>query len=182
VDRHFKPEEIDFSGGIVEFAPEAQLHLSSTDILNILARQVREQLNLAGVEIHLRRENGDLTLSEPSSSEPAESISLSLSAKERKMLEKGEVVVPADSSRHSLYLPLMLKRASKPEFLGVIALGPRENGIGYSSSVLRSLQKFGAEAGKVFYIARLRENTGQNIIERLASIEKRLANIKTNFA
>jgi len=34
----------------------------------------------------------------------------------------------------------------------------------------------------VLYIARLRESTGQNIIERLASIEKGLANLKTDLA
>ena len=55
-----------------------------------------------------------------------------------------------------------------------------ENGVGYSSSVIRSLQKFGAEAGKVLYVAKLRESTGRNIMERLASIERGLASLKTN--
>jgi hypothetical protein len=179
VDRHFKPEEIDFSGTIVEFAPEAQLMFSSSDILKILARQVREQLGLSGAEVYLGRENGDLILSEPPPAESAAKL-LSVHVKERAMLEKGEVVVPADTSHHSLYLPLILKRASRSEFLGLLALGRRENGVGYSSSVMRSLQKFGAEAGRVLYIARLRESTGRNIMERLASIEKGLADLRTD--
>ena len=179
VDRRFKPEEIDFSGTIVEFAPEAQLMLTSGDIMNILARQAREQLNVSDVEIFLKHDNGDLILSEPPPEESA-ARSLSIPAKERELLEKGEVVVPVDTSYSSLYLPLTLKRASKPEFLGVLSLGARENGIGYSSSVIKSLQKFGADAGKVLYIAKLRESTGKNIIERLASIEKGLAGLKTN--
>jgi len=179
VDRHFKPEEIDFSGTIVEFAPEAQLMLSSSDILKILARQVREQLNVTDVEIFLKHESGVLFLSEPLPEEGA-LPSMSLAGKELLLLEKGEVIIPADASRHSLYLPLTLKRASKPEFLGMMAFGKRENGIGYSSSVIKSLQKFGSDTGKVLYVAKLRESTGRNIMERLASIERGLVNLKTN--
>ena len=179
VDSRFKPEEIDFTGTIVEFAPEAQLMLDSRDILKILAMQVKEQLSLTEAEIYLKREDGDLVLTEPLKPN-SETVSLALSQKERAILENGDVLVPADASHYSLYLPLMLKRASKPEFLGALALGLRENGVGYSSAVLKSLKKFGAEAGKVFYIAKLRESTGRNIMERLASIEKGLANLKTN--
>ena len=180
VDRRFKPEEIDFSGTIVEFSPEAQLMLSSNDILKILARQAKEQLSLSEAEIYLKHENGDLILSEPPQEESAARLLL-IPGKERAMLEGGDVVVPADTSHYSLYLPLSLKRASKPDFLGVLALGTRESGVGYSSSVIRSLQKFGVEAGKVLYIAKLRESTGKNIIDRLASIEKGLANLKPDL-
>lgn len=179
VDRRFKPEEIDFSGTIVEFAPEAQLMLSSNDILKILARQVKEQLDLTEIEIFLKHENGNLFLTEPLPQE-GELPSINLVDKDRLLLEKGDVIIPADASHHSLYLPLTLKRAAKPEFLGVMAFGKREHGVGYSSSVIRSLQKFGAEAGKVLYVAKLRESTGRNIMERLASIERGLANLKMN--
>lgn len=181
VDSRFKPEEIDFSGAIVEFAPEAQLMLSSNDILKILARQVEEQLNVTAVEIYIKDGNGNLVLTEPVKPE-SEAGFLPISPKERAILEKGDVLVPADSSHYSLLLPLKLKRASKPDFLGVLTLGVREHGVGYSSSVLKSLKKFGEEAGKVFYIAKLRESSGRNIMERLASIEKGLASLKTDLA
>jgi hypothetical protein len=180
VDTRFKPEEIDFSGTIVEFAPEAQLMLTSSDILKILAGQVKEQLNVSDVEIYLKNEKGDLILSEPAAGESGAGT-LSLHQKEMTILEKGDVLVPADTSRYSLFLPLTLKRASRPDFLGVLALGLRENGVGYSSPVLKSLRKFGVEAGKVLYIAKLRESTGRNIMERLASIEKGLANLKPDL-
>ncbi len=179
VDSRFKPEEVDFSGSIVEFAPEAQLMLTSGDILKILTHQVREQLNVTEAEIYLKYESGELILAEPIKPE-ADAISLSMHQQERAILEKGDVLVPTDTSRYSLYLPLTLKRASKPDFLGVLALGSRENGVGYSSIVLKSLKKFGLEAGKVLYIAKLRESSGRNIMERLASIEKGLANLKTD--
>jgi hypothetical protein len=181
VDNRFKPEEIDFSGTIVEFSPEAQLMLTSSDILKILARQVKDQLNVTEAEIFLKNENGDLVLVEPMSGESGMRY-LQLSQKERGILLKADVLIPADSSRYSLYIPLTLKRASRPDFLGVLALGLRENGVGYSSAVLRSLRKFGLEAGKIIYIAKLRESTGQDIMDRLASLEKGLAILKTDLA
>ena len=179
VDKRFKPEEIDFSGAIVEFSPDAQLMLTSKDILNILAGQVREQLGVSAVDIFLRHEGGGLILSEPVKDEAVDGSQV-IPVSGLTLLERGEVFVPADSSQYSLYLPLTLKRASRPEFLGVIVLGSRESGIGYSTPVLESLRKFGADAGKVLYVAKLRESTGKNIIERLASIEKGLANLKTS--
>lgn len=181
VDSRFKPEEIDFSGSIVEFAPEAQLMLTSNDILKILARQVKDQLEVLDVEIYLKHAGGGLVLNEPAV-EGADPSLLSLSQKERSVLEKGDAFAPADLLHCSLYLPLTLKRASKPEFLGVMAIGQRRNGAGYSSVVLKSLKKFGVDAGKVLYIAKLRESSGRNIMERLASLEKGLATIKTDLA
>ena len=179
VDKHFKPEEIDFSGAIVEFSPDAQLMLSSKDILKILVHQLKEQLSVSEAAIFLKHENGNLILSEPPQDEAVDGAQV-IPPRGLPMLEKGEIVVPSDTSQYSLFIPLALKRASKPEFLGVIALGRREGGVGYSSSVIKSLQKFGVDAGRVLYVAKLRESTGKNIIERLASIEKGLANLKTD--
>jgi len=181
VDRHFKPEEIDFSGTIVEFSPDAQLMLSSSDILHILTKQAIEQLNVTSAAIYLKHENGELrsVVSLPSETSVQQ---LMLDAKPRGQLEKGIAVPPANTPDFSLYVPLIVNRASKHDFLGVLALGTRQNGTGYSTTVIKSLQKFGADAGKVIYIARLRESTGQNILERLASIEKGLASMKTDLA
>ena len=54
-------------------------------------------------------------------------------------------------------------------------MGPRNSGEGYPTHVLKSLRKLGGDAGKAIYIAQLREHLGQNILERLAAIEKGLA-------
>lgn len=181
VDRHFKPEEIDFSGTIVELSPDAQLMLSFRDILHILTKQAIEQLAVTSAVIYLKHETGALrsVVSYPVDT-PTEEINLDTRA--RQQIEKGLAVLPPESSNFSLYVPLLVSRASKHDFLGVLALGPRQTGAGYSTSVIKSLQKFGADAGKVIYIARLRESTGQNILERLASIEKGLASMKTDLA
>jgi hypothetical protein len=98
VDRHFKPEEIDFSGAIVEFSPDAQLMLSSKDILKILAHQVKEQLGVSEAAIFLKHENGNLILSEPPQDEVVD-VSQVIPAWGITLLEKGEVVVPSNASQ-----------------------------------------------------------------------------------
>ena len=102
---------------------------------------------------------------------------LRLSDGQRKRLEKGEVVPPAEGSPVSLYVPLAVRRGSRTQFLGVLVFGPRNSGEGYPTPVLKSLKKLGCDAGKAIYIAELREHLGQNIAGRLAAIEKSLAAI-----
>ncbi|HEY3474861.1 MAG TPA: hypothetical protein VGK56_09645 [Anaerolineales bacterium] len=177
VDRYLKPEEIDFSSAIVEIAPDAQLMLSSQDILKILVRQTREQLNLSHAAIHLRGQDGQLTQAEPSAADPL-APQLSLDEKTRTRLELGEVVVPADGSPFSLYIPLVIKRASRPDFIGLLVFGPRNNGEGYSTPVIKSLCKLGCDAGKAIYLAQLREHLGQNVMQRLAAIERGLSTLR----
>lgn len=177
VDRHLKPEEIDFSGAIVELAPDSQLMLSSQDILRILIRQTVEPLDIAGATIHLRRPDGQLVQAEPALD--PEAPQFRPDDKTRSQLEKGEVVVPADGSPFSLYIPLVITRAARPDFLGVFVLGPRNTGEGYSTPVLKSLRKLGCDAGKAIYIAQLREHLGHNIMERLAAIERSLSGLQS---
>jgi hypothetical protein len=174
VDRYLKPEEVDFSSAIVEFSPDAQLILSSQAMLGILVKQTVEQLDISSAAIYLKREDGQLLQSEPPALD-AESPQLRLDDKARAQLEKGNVVIPLEASPFSLYIPLVINRASRPDFLGVLVLGPRNSGEGYPTHVLKSLKKLGCDAGKAIYIAQLRERLGQNILDRLAAIEKGLA-------
>ena len=177
VDRHLKPEDVDFSSAIVEIAPDAQLMLSTQDILKILVRQTVAQLNLSHATIYLRGPDGQLAQAEPSAVDPL-APQLSLDEKTRTRLELGEVIVPADSSPFSLYIPLVIKRASRPDFIGLLVFGPRNNGEGYSTPVLKSLCKLGCDAGKAIYLAQLREHLGQNVMERLAAIERGLSSLR----
>jgi hypothetical protein len=57
----------------------------------------------------------------------------------------------------------------------VLVFGSRNSGEGYSTPVLKSLKKLGCDAGTAFYVAQLREHLGQNMMDRLAAIEKGLS-------
>jgi hypothetical protein len=174
VDHYLKPEEVDFSSTLVELSPGSNLMLSSQDILRILVNQSIEQLELSGAAVHLRQQDGQLVQMEPAVPE-LQAPPIRLDDRVRKRLEKGEVVVPPDGSPLSLYVSLVVKRASRPHFLGVLVFGSRNSGEGYSTPVLKSLKKLGCDAGTAFYVAQLREHLGQNMMDRLAAIEKGLS-------
>ena len=174
VDRYLKPEEVDFTSAMVEIAPDAQLMLTSQDILRILVRQSLEQLDLESAAVYLRKPDGQLALRERAPAAP-EAEALELGEAIRGQLEKGNVMVPPQGSPFSLYIPLAIQRGSRTQFLGVLAFGPRKNGEGYPTPVIKSLKKLGCDAGKAIHIAELREDLGQNIVSRLAAIEQNLA-------
>jgi hypothetical protein len=169
VDRHFKPEEMDFSKAVVEIAPESQLQLSSGDILKILVRQSVEQLNVSEAAIYLKWPDGQLVQSEPPARDPM-AAELGLGTKMRAQLEKGNLVVPADPSIVSLYVPLVIVRTTRPEFIGMLVLGPRNNGEGYPTPLLESLQRLGCDAGKAIYLAQLRERLNRSGVRQLAGL------------
>lgn len=173
VDRHLKPDEVDFTSAMVEIAPDAQLMLTSGEILKILVHQCADQLNLAGASVYLKWPDGQLVQSEPVARNPL-SAHLQLDDKARAQLEKGQVVLPPEGSHASLYIPLVLSRASRPDFLGVLVLGKRTSGEGYPTVLLKSLRKLGCDAGRALYLAQFRERIGNNPVERLAAIGKDL--------
>jgi hypothetical protein len=177
VDRHLKPEEVDFSTAIVELAPGAGLVLSAAEMMRILARQMVEQLNVSGAAIFLRDPNGQLTLHESDAPEPIASP-LTPDEKTLSRLEKGDVVVPPEGSSFSLLVPLVVKRASRPDFQGVLVFGSRNSGEGYATPLLKSLKALGQHAGKAIYLARLRDQLGQNVVERLSTIDRKLSSLE----
>jgi hypothetical protein len=64
-----------------------------------------------------------------------------------------------------LVLPLVVPRSRKPSLLGALFLGPRLQGLGYSTAMVKSLKKFGEEVGKAFYAAEVKSNQKQPLLE-----------------
>jgi len=49
-----------------------------------------------------------------------------------------------------------LSRGQKLDLIGALVLGPRLNGLGYSTNMKKSLMGFGKEVGKALYLAHTR--------------------------
>ncbi|MBW8010175.1 MAG: GAF domain-containing protein [Chloroflexi bacterium] len=52
---------------------------------------------------------------------------------------------------YRVLVPLFIPRLQKDELIGLLALGPRERGRGYSRDDIKGLEEFGGEAGKAIY-------------------------------
>jgi hypothetical protein len=160
VDQYFKPEEVDFSGTFVEFQPEIQEMLTSSRIIQIVSDQVTKQLNVDFAKVYLLAEDSHF---HQIGRAPASKQNKKLVLEEQRLaqLKNGKVVVDEDGIPYSLLVPLVVPRARIPDFLGVIMLGRRMEGIGYSSQILKNLQALGADAGKAIYLSRLSEEAKQ---------------------
>jgi hypothetical protein len=75
-----------------------------------------------------------------------------------KHLQHSEVIERSLDSVFSILIPLSLPRQIKPELLGILALGTRTSGRGYSWEEKSALKKLGQEAGLAIYIAQLNKN------------------------
>lgn len=160
VDRRFKHEEIDFENTFIEFTSELRSLFTTKELSNLLSRHSVEQLDVTYASVFLNGHNGDLKHIETTSLED-ETLAPILDGKTVEKIRKGQLVSPDADSARSLVIPLMVPRSRKPSLLGALVLGPRSQGLGYSTAMLKSLKKFGEEAGKAFYVSEVRGSKKQ---------------------
>ncbi len=162
VDQFFKPEEINFSDYFVEFRTDVREMLGVARIAQILARQVKKQLNVEYAMIYLQDESDSLC--PVNSPNQEETLALALDELTLSQLVGGQLVIGNDNNSYSLLVPLVVARPRYPDFLGVIILGRRLTGMGYSTQVLDNLKKLGEDAGQAIYLAQLSEQSKQKLI------------------
>jgi hypothetical protein len=156
VDRHFKPEEVDFENTFIEFTSELSSFFTLKELSTLLANQAVEQLGVSYASVFLNGQKGILKRFKTTSldAEASESV---LDPKTVETIESGELALPDGDSAYSLVVPLVVPRARKPSVLGALVLGPRLQGLGYSTEMMKSLKNFGEVVGKAFYIAQLKD-------------------------
>ena len=159
VDRFFKPEEINFSDYFVEFRADVRELLGVERIVQIVAKQVKKQLNVEFANIYIINEVDALCLVH--STIRGESTPFAVDAPILSKLMNGQLITAAESDPYSLLVPLVVARPRYPDFLGVIVLGRRLSGMGYSTQVLGNLKKLGEDAGQAIYLAQLSEQSKQ---------------------
>jgi hypothetical protein len=162
IDRYFKPEEVNFSDTFIEFTPAVREMLTTESIIKTLSEQVKRQLNVDFARIYLYQADGQLLPAIVGLS-PEENNQLVLNEIQLAQLQSGKIIVDDDGIPYSLVIPLIVPRANIPDFLGVIMLGKRLSGKGYSTPILNNLQTLGADAGKAIYLSRLSQQAKQKM-------------------
>jgi len=114
-------------------------------------------LDIAHASVFLNGKNGQLKHVTTIRSDHETSVP-SLDDKTLEKINKGQLASPDGNYVQSLIIPLVIPRSRKPSLLGALFLGPRLQGMGYSTAMVKSLQKFGEEVGKAFYAAEIKSN------------------------
>lgn len=179
VDRRMKPEDVTFDETSDLLGLELQAGLGPDELLGTLVGGVAGQLDLASAAAYAPEgESGRLVLARETPDRAGSPPELALDDNARSALGRGGLVSPPDGSAFSFLVPLAASRAPGAPLDGVLALGRRRSGRGYTTPLERGLRLLGTEAGKALYVARRREADRSDLEGRLERIERRLEALK----
>ena len=178
VDRRVKPEEVNFSETSALLALEVQALLAPGELLATLVRAVAGQLDLVSAAAYTPATGERLVLAHETPSSPGPTSELHIDDAIRDKLLHGKVVMPPEDSGFSFFVPLTTAKTHTHGLRGVLALGPRRSGKGFTTPLERGLQELGVEAGKALYVAQLREASLLGIEGRLEMLERRITSLK----
>jgi hypothetical protein len=180
VDRRMKPEDVTFDETSDLLGLELQAWLGPGELMGTLVGSVAGQLDLASAAAYTPEgDGGRLVLARETPDGAGSPAELALDQAARDRLRQGGVVAPPDGSGFSFFVPLTAARTPGSELGGVLALGRRRSGKGYTTPLERGLRALGLEAGKALYVARLRESDRSDLEDRLERIERRIAALKS---
>lgn len=175
VNHHFYPHKLNLSRDFVEFLPEARATICFSDLLKILIRRTLEILHILHGAIFLKDENAHFQLAEIQQVSPNAAQSIDWSDRSLNSLHKGEVIKQTGSGEFSLLVPLMLQRGERSELIGVLALGPRQDGRQYSMDELWTFKMLASRAGTAIYIAQLNMENTLKLKQQIAGLEERVS-------
>ncbi|KAM3095093.1 GAF domain-containing protein [Phormidesmis sp. 146-35] len=181
VNRHFYPHKLDLSRDFVEFLPEARATIDLSDLLQILIHRTLEILHILHGAIFIKDANDQLQLAEVQHLSPEAVQSIEWSDRSLDQMHKGEVSRQPESSAFSLLVPLMLQRGEQSELIGVLALGPRQDGRQYSMDELWTFKKLANRAGTAIYIAQLNRSNTLKLKQQMIALENRVKLLESRF-
>lgn len=147
VNRRFYPKKIDLATGLVEVQPEYWGFLDRATLFRVSMEHVRRVLGINHTAFFLASEGGEYRLAQQVDDSAGGVTAVVLSEEQRKELERKRVI-PAESSGSLVgHVPVYVDRGEKCQILGLLSIGPRENGKGYSGDDLKGLAELGGKIG-----------------------------------
>lgn len=181
VNQHFYTHKLDLSRDFVEFLPEARATIDFAELLRILVHRTLEILHILHGAIFLKDAHNQFRLAEVQHLPSKAAQSIEWNDKLLDLLQKGEVVKQAETSDFSLLVPLVLHRGERSELIGILALGPRQDGRQYSMDELWTFKTLSNRAGTALYIAQLNMETTLKLQQQIQALEERVRLLEAHF-
>jgi GAF domain-containing protein len=164
IDRRFYREKVDFRQAFADFTRDVRTILDLDELVQTLVTRTTDLLHIAHGAVFLRTAAEDFRLAAAhdtpqgkNASEQHAMPSLPLDGKILERLQAGMVIELARPSRFPLLVPLRVPQTNGNELIGVLALGPRLSGQGYSRGDQTVLLSLADQAGTAIHVARLIE-------------------------
>jgi hypothetical protein len=145
VDKRFYPQKQNLDTGLVEVQPEYWAFLTQAQLLRIAGTHVRKAMGVAYAAFNLSSDGSTFRLQAeqaPSGGEPAR---VKLTLQQRDELHRKRVAANEDRGPAAGFVPVYIDRGEEVEVLGLMAVGARTNGRGYSGDDLKALADLGGE-------------------------------------
>ena len=156
VNTRFYKDRIDYSEALVELRPEMWTYLTHTDLGHTLVTTVPALLQSTSGALFLR-EKQKLILTEVHNLHPSDAYKFHFSEETMKKLENANVINLSEGWPFAILVPLTVSRLKVFDLVGILAIGPRPQGRGYSRDHLNDLSSLGRNAGTALYMLKLNE-------------------------
>jgi hypothetical protein len=163
IDHTFYRETIEVREALLAFSHEVRQIPTLPEVLHLLVERVTESLHLVRCAVYVRGKDGRFQLADARNfvGNDNDAIEIWLGNNTIQRLEAGRPVSEPDSMLFPLLIPLtlpaMAKQKSSDAFplAGILALGPRLSGQGFSTEDESLLLSLADEVGTAIYMTRL---------------------------
>jgi hypothetical protein len=156
VNIRFYKDRIDYDKALVELQPGMWTYLTPIDLGHTLVTKVPALLQSTSAALFIQ-ERKSLTLAEVHDLHPSDANKFQFSGEILKKLEEGKALKLPEGGPFTLLVPLTVPRLNVFDLVGILAIGPRTKGRGYSRDHLTDLTTLGRSAGTALYMLQLNE-------------------------
>ncbi len=181
IDRYFHPQKVDFSKALIEFLPQALASSNLLELLQALISRTTEIMHITYGAVFLYEADKTLQLAAAHNLTSEVPSSLALNNNLLNSLRKGKLIDCTEDSSFLLLVPLIQSQGKNPELIGVLALGPRTDGRGYSRSEQSALKTLAPQAGTAIYMARLSKKNQKELQEQITTLSDRIKTLEAQL-
>jgi signal transduction histidine kinase len=169
VDRHFYRAKVDFRQALIAFSREVRTIIDLPHLLHVLINRVTDLLHITHGAVFLIAADGANQLATARNLPSGETLPASLEESLMAWLRSGEIVHQPKDPIFPLLVPLAAPRVEERDLVGVLALGPRLSGQGYSRDDQALLMGLADQAGTAIYVAQLIEEKQEEVRRKEAA-------------
>ncbi len=156
IEERYFPQNRLLARDFIEFSSEYRSLLTETELLELINRRLCTLMGLRWSCIFKRNQRGEFRAVSGSGTPLEELEALKLPDGMLSSWGAARAMRGSRESRFEILVPLHVPRIRNDEVVGILALGPRKEGQGYSRSDMRELTRFGEDAGKVLFAYEMR--------------------------
>jgi hypothetical protein len=160
VDKHFYPQKLDLASGLVEVMPEYWSFLNREKLMRLAMGHVRDVLGTEHAAFYLASGTDRFSLAGQLNGAGDYPL-ITLSKRQHDELHKKHVVESEGMAPLAGHVPLFIDRGKSNEVLGLLSVGSRTNGKGYSGDDLKGLAELGNKIGLALNAIKLAEEEDQ---------------------